>query len=431
MIKRYQRDRLHALWTDEHKFNTYLKVELESLSAWQKLGVIPKADVDAIVNKATFSISDIEAIEAETKHDLIAFTRAVSKSLGNEKKWFHYGLTSTDVVDTAYGVIYKEVNDVLEEDLNEFLKVLKQQALRYQNAPIVGRTHGMHADNTSFGLKFALWYDAMNRNIERFKMARKHIEIGKISGAVGNFANVSPEIQDMVCKNLGIGSANISTQTLQRDRHAFYLQTLALIGTTLEKIGLEVRHLSRTEVGEVEESFAKGQKGSSAMPHKKNPIASENIAGIARVLRGYVLTSFDNMLLWHERDISHSSAERIIMPDATTLLDYALTRYNNVLKELVVHEDKMLSNINLTHGVIFSQRVLSALIEKGLSREEAYDHIQLLTFKALSEKESFNSILKQDPIIKKQLTNIEIDECFIINNYLKEVYTIYKRVGLI
>ncbi len=431
MIKRYQRDILESIWSDENKFKTYLKVELESLKAWQTLGIIPKSDVDLICQKATFKLEDINALERETKHDLIAFTRAVSISLGPEKKWFHYGLTSTDVVDTAYGVIYKEVNEILEHDLNEFIEILKQQALKYQMTPIVGRTHGMHADVTSFGLKFALWYDEMLRHKERFQMARNHIEMGKISGAVGNFANVPPAIQDMVCRALGIGSAKISTQTLQRDRHAFYLQTIALIGTTLEKIGIEVRHLSRSEVGEVEEAFAPGQKGSSAMPHKRNPIASENIAGIARVLRGYATTSYDNMLLWHERDISHSSAERIIMPDATTLLDYALTRYVKVLKDLVVHEDKMKENIHLNYQVIFSQRVLNALIEKGLSREEAYDLIQLLSFKAIQEKQAFQILLKQDKVIQKHLSNKEVDACFTLEYYLKEVNTIYQRLGLI
>ncbi|VEU82169.1 adenylosuccinate lyase [Acholeplasma hippikon] len=429
MIARYQRDIFKNIWSDQNKFDTYLKVELASSKAFHELGLIPKEDLEKLM-KASFKLSDVERLEQETKHDIVAFTRAVSLSLGEEKKWFHYGLTSTDVVDTAYGVLFKEANEIIEQGLLTFMETLKSLALKYKNTPIMGRTHGMHADITSFGLKFALYYDEMNRNLERFKLARKQIEIGKISGAVGNFANIPPEIQHFVCKDLGIYEANISTQTLQRDRHAFYLQVLALIASTIEKIGVEVRHLSRTEVLEVQEGFSKTQKGSSAMPHKRNPIASENMAGIARVVRGYSLTAMENIALWHERDISHSSAERIIMPDATSLIDYMLTRYNKVLNELQVNDEKMLKNINLNHKVIYAQRVLHLLINKGLSREAAYDKVQSLSFYALSIESDFDIVLKQDKEIMRLVNLEEIDNCFTLDYYFKQVNTIYQNVGI-
>lgn len=429
MIARYQRDIFNKIWSDQNKFDTYLKVELASSKAFSEIGLIPKEDLEKLM-KATFKIEDVERLEQETKHDIVAFTRAVSLSLGDEKKWFHYGLTSTDVVDTAYGVLFKEANEIIEEDLVNFLATLKQLALKYKQTPIMGRTHGMHADITSFGLKFALYYDEMNRNLERFKLARKQIEVGKISGAVGNFANIPPQIQKLVCQTLQINEANISTQTLQRDRHAFYLQVLALIASTVEKIGVEIRHLARTEVGEVQEGFAKTQKGSSAMPHKRNPIASENMAGIARVVRGYSLTAMENIALWHERDISHSSAERIIMPDATSLIDYMLTRYTKVLNDLQVNEEKMLKNINLNHKVIFAQRVLHLLINKGLSREEAYDKVQSLSFFALSRARDFDIVLLENKEVMRLVNKEELMSCFTLSYYFKEIDTIYQNVGI-
>ncbi len=386
MILRYSREKMRKIWSDENKFNTFLNVEILSCYAWSELGIIPKEDVDKIKAKAKVDLDRIAELEAITRHDVIAFTRSISETLGDEKKWVHYGLTSTDVVDTTNGVLLKQANDIIYDDIIKFMDVLKEKALRYKDTPCIGRTHGIHADITSFGLKWVLWHEEMKRNLERFNMARRDIECGKISGAVGNFVNVEPFIQDYVCEKLGISSANISTQVLQRDRHAFYIATLALIATTLEKIATEIRSLQRTEIHEVEEAFKAGQKGSSAMPHKRNPISSENICGCARVMRGYMTPAYEDIPLWHERDISHSSVERIILPDATELLDYMLNRYQDVLSNLVVYEDQMLDNINKTDGAIFSQRVMNALIEKGLSREEAYDLVQILAMKSYNEK---------------------------------------------
>jgi len=431
MIERYRRDVVHQLFTDEAKFQAYLDVELYTLEAWSELGKIPKNDVKKIQENATFSLERIYEIEQETKHDIVAFTRALSESLGAEKKWVHYGLTSTDVVDTALSSIYKKANDILWEDLLAFKEVLQKQALRFQNTPCIGRTHGIHAEITSFGLKWALWYDEWNRHLVRFEQARKELEVGKISGAVGNFANTPPFVQDYVCSKLGIGSANISTQTLQRDRHANYMAEIALIGSTLEKIALEIRHLQRTEVREVEEYFYKGQKGSSAMPHKRNPISSENITGISRILRGYMVTTYENIPLWHERDISHSSVERVVFPDAIMLVDYALNRYMKVLDNLTVFEDRMLDNIYTTHGVIFSQRVLSMLIEKGCSREESYDVVQPIAMKAWEQKLDFKTLLLQNEFVGKSLNKDEVESAFDPKYFLKNVITIYKRVGLL
>ncbi len=428
MIERYSTKRIDKVWSEQNKFDTYLKVEIAATKAWMDEGVVPESDYELIKNNAKVDLNRLKEIEAETKHDVIAFTRAISETLGEEKKWVHYGLTSTDVVDTAYSVQLKEVNGYLLENLNNFSKVLKEQAMKYKDTPVMGRTHGVHAEITSLGLKFALWYDEMQRNIERFEKASKQIEIGKVSGAVGNFANTPGHIQDSICKELGIDSANISTQTLQRDRHAEYVSTIAIIGTTLEKIATEVRNSQRTEVREIMEYFDKGQKGSSAMPHKRNPIASENICGIARVLRGYVVPAMENNSLWYERDISHSSVERIILPDATSLLDYALTRYGNVVSKLIIDEEQMMANINLTQGVVFSQRVLSKLIEKGLSREESYDTVQPLAIKAWEEKVKFIDLLKSNEKITSVLEDNEIDELFDTNYFLKETQNIFDRV---
>jgi len=432
MIERYSRPAMTAIWSEENKYKAWLEVEILAVQAWNELGVIPSEDIKKIRENATFNIDRILEIEQETRHDVVAFTRAVSESLGEEKKWVHYGLTSTDVGDTAYGYLYKQANKILMDGLERMLLVLKDKAIQYQNTPCIGRTHGVHADISCFGLKFALWYDEINRQIQRFKLACEQIEIGKISGAVGTFANTPPFVQDYVCEKLGINSSNISTQTLQRDRHAFYMSTLSLIASTIEKMAVEVRHLQRTEVREAEESFAKGQKGSSAMPHKRNPISSENMAGCARVIRGYMLASFENIPLWHERDISHSSAERIIAPDATILLDYMLNRYANVLENLTVFEEKMLENIDSTSGVIFAQRVMTTLIEKkGLAREEAYDLVQPLAMQAWENRESFHKLLSTNEKVSDLLTDSELKECFDLQFHLKNVQEIYKRVGII
>ena len=430
MIERYRREIMHTLFEEESRFNSLLLVELFSLEAWSKLGKIPTEDVVKIWENAKFSVERIKEIEKETRHDIVAFTRNISEYLGEEKKWVHYGLTSTDVVDTANGYILKQANDIIWDDLLEFQKVLKKQALKYKNTPCIGRTHGVHADITSFGLKWALWYDELSRHLERFSNVRKEVEIGKISGAVGNFANTPPEVQDYVCEKLGINSASISTQVLQRDRHANYMAEIALIGATLEKIAVEIRHLQRTEVREVEEFFREGQKGSSAMPHKRNPISSENISGCSRVLRGYMVSAYENIPLWHERDISHSSVERIIIPDALMLLDYMLNRYSKVLENLTVFEERMLQNIYLTNGVIFSQRVLTKLIDKGLSREKAYDKVQSLAMISFNNNISFKGLLLKDETIIKHLTSSELEESFKIEYFLKNVDLIYKRVGI-
>ncbi len=430
MIERYRREIVHNLYSEENKFNSLLLVELFSLEAWNKLGIVPTEDLIKIKENAQFSVKRIKEIEKETRHDIVAFTRNISEYLGKEKKWVHYGLTSTDVVDTANGYVFKQANDILWDDLLKFQEVLKKQAIKYKNTPCIGRTHGVHADITSFGLKWALWYDELSRHLIRFKQVRKEVEIGKISGAVGNFANTPPEIQDYVCEKLGIASANISTQVLQRDRHANYMAEIALIGATLDKIAVEIRHLQRTEIREVEELFRKGQKGSSAMPHKRNPISSENISGCSRVLRGYMVSSYENIPLWHERDISHSSVERIIIPDAIMLLDYMLNRYMKVLDNLTIFEERMLQNIYLTNGAIFSQRVLTKLIDKGLSREKAYDIIQSLAMTSFNNNISFKGLLQKDKTIIKYISSNEFEELFKIEFFLKNVDKIYKRVGI-
>lgn len=429
MIDRYSRQKLKELWSEDNKYQAWLKIEVLTCEAWAKLGHIPFRDVDKIKENASFSLDRIREIEKETKHDVIAFTRAISETLGEERKWIHYGLTSTDVKDTAYGVIYKRVNEVLRNDLVRLIEVLKQKAIKYKDTVQMGRTHGIHAEITTFGLKLALWYDEMQRNLHRFEEAARDIEAGKISGAVGTHANVPIFIEKYVCENLGIQAAKVSTQTLQRDRHAYYISVLALIASSLEKMATEIRHLQRTEVLEVEEYFNKGQKGSSAMPHKRNPIASENISGCARVIRGYTTPAYEDISLWHERDISHSSVERIIMPDATTLLDYILNRFTKLIDNLLVYEDKMLENINVTSGVIFSQRVLLSLVDKGLSREDAYDLIQPIAIQAYNKKQSFKDLLL-DSTVMKNLTKDEVEECFSTSYHLKSVDEIFKQLDL-
>ncbi len=430
MIERYSRKVMRDIWTEENKFNAYLEVETLSCEAWSKLGVIPAEDVEKIRANAKFEVARIQEIEQQTKHDVVAFTRAVSESLGEERKWVHYGLTSTDVVDTANGYLLKQANAILAKDLEDFCAVLRKRAVEFKSTPCIGRTHGIHADITSFGLKWALWYEEMKRNVARFKDACADVEAGKMSGAVGNFANIPPFIQDYVCEKLGIASANISTQVLQRDRHAHYVGTLALIASTLEQMAFEVRNLQRTEVREVEEAFSKGQKGSSAMPHKRNPISSENICGCARVMRGYMATSYENVALWHERDISHSSTERIILPDATELLDYMLNRFKGILENLFVYPENMLANIWRTKGVIFAQRVMNALIGKGFAREKAYDTVQPIAMRAWTEGLDYRTLLKESPEVMAVLTEEELEGCFTLDYYFKNVDYIFDRVGI-
>ena len=427
MTDRYGRDVMRRVWTEQNKFEAYLRVEILAAEAWSKLGVIPEEDVKKLWDKATFDIDRIKEIEVMTRHDVVAFTRAVSESLGEERKWVHYGLTSTDVVDTANGYLFKQANEIIADDLDKFCEMLKKQAIRFKNLPCIGRTHGIHADITSFGLKWVLWLAEMRRNIERFKLAAAGVEVGKLSGAVGNFANIPPFIQDYVCEHLGINSADVSTQVIQRDRHAYYMATLAVIASSLEQMAMEVRNLQRTEVHEVEEAFGKGQKGSSAMPHKRNPIGSENICGCARVMRGYMATAYENVALWHERDISHSATERIIMPDATILLDYMLNRMMGILENLTIFEDKMTADIYMTNGVIFAQRVMNALIGKGWVREQAYDTVQPVAMKAMATGSNYKDLLLQTPAVMEMLTPEELEACFTLDYYLKNVDYIYKR----
>ncbi|HOH71462.1 MAG TPA: adenylosuccinate lyase [Paludibacteraceae bacterium] len=430
MIERYSRPVMRNVWTEQNKFDAYLKVELYASEAWCKLGVVSPADMEKLWKKASFSIPRIYEIEQQTRHDVVAFTRAVSETLGDERKWVHYGLTSTDVVDTANGYLIKQANQILRRDLEEFIAVLEKQAVRFKKTPCIGRTHGIHADITSFGLKWVLWCAEMRRNLQRFDAACKDVECGKISGAVGNFANIPPFVEEYVCERLGIDHAKVSTQVIQRDRHAYYMATLAVIASSLEQIALEIRNLQRTEVHEVEENFGKGQKGSSAMPHKRNPIGSENICGCARVMRGYMVTFYENVALWHERDISHSATERIVLPDATMLLDYMLDRLKNILENLVVFPEVMLENIYRTKKVIFAQRVMNALIEKGLAREEAYDTVQPVAIKAWGEGLDYQELLAQNDKVMASLTRSELDACFTLDYYFSQVDYIYRRNGI-
>lgn len=430
MIERYTRPEMGAIWTEENRFKAWLEVEILACEAWAELGVIPKEDVEKIRKHASFDIQRIKEIEEETRHDVVAFTRAVSETLGEERKWVHYGLTSTDVVDTALSYLLKQANEILLRDLENFIHVLKEKAQEHKHTVMMGRTHGVHAEPTTFGLKLALWYAEMQRNLERFKQAAETVRVGKISGAVGTYANIDPFVEKYVCEKLGLEPAPISTQTLQRDRHAHYMATLALIATSIEKFAVEIRGLQKSETREVEEFFAKGQKGSSAMPHKRNPIGSENMTGMARVIRGYMLTAYENVPLWHERDISHSSAERIILPDATIALNYMLNRFANIVKNLTVFPENMKRNMDRTLGLIYSQRVLLALIDTGMTREEAYDLVQPKAMEAWETQVPFRTLIEADEAITSRLTKEQIDDCFDYHYHLKHVDTIFERLGL-
>lgn len=430
MIERYTRPEMGAIWTEENKYASWLEVELLACEAWAELGVIPKEDVVKLRANARFDVARILEIEQQTRHDVVAFTRALSESLGPEKKWVHYGLTSTDVVDTAQGYRLKQANRILRDDLHRLLDVLKERAKEHKWTVMMGRTHGVHAEPITFGLKLALWYAEMQRNLERFEQAARQVEYGKISGAVGTYANIPPFVEAYVCQKLGLQPAPISTQTLQRDRHAHYMATLALIATSLEKFAVEIRGLQKSEVREVEERFHPGQKGSSAMPHKRNPVGAENITGLSRLMRGYMLAAYENVPLWHERDISHSSVERVALADATILLDYMLHRFTNILRDLTVFPENMRRNMDRTFGLIYSQRVMLALIEKGLSREEAYDLVQPRAMQAWEEQRSFRAILEEEPRVTALLTPAELDDCFDYRYHLQHVDTIFDRLGL-
>ena len=430
MIDRYSSKEMKEIFSLNNKFRKYLDVELALVDYLYSINKISKEEYEKIKTNASFDLDGILEIEKETKHDVIAFTRNVSSYLGEEKRWIHYGLTSTDVVDTASAKIYKEANDIIYNKLLKLKEVLKEKALMYKKTPCIGRTHGIHADITFFGLKWALYYDELNRDLKRFSEAREDIETGKISGAVGTSIYLPLEAQSFICKELGINEANISTQVLQRDRHAHYISTIALIGGLLEKIGLEIRNLARTEVLEVSEFFSKNQKGSSAMPHKHNPIGSENICGCARILRGYMASIYEDMALFHERDISHSCVERVALADGITLIEYMITRMTKIISTLIFYPENMLKNISLTNNIIYSQRVLTELINKGYTREYAYDLIQPIAYEAYEKNIDFFVLLKENKELNSLFSLETIESFKNFDFYNQNVEEIYKKVGL-
>ncbi len=428
MIPRYTRPVMARIWSPEKKYQTWLKVEVLACEALARLGLIPAPDLEQIQKKARFSVERIEELEEITKHDVIAFLTNVAESVGPAARHIHQGLTSSDVLDTAMAVLLKEAAEVLIADLEDLQKVLKALALAHKNTVMIGRTHGIHAEPITFGLKLALWYDEAGRNRRRLIQARETIAVGKISGAVGTFAHLSPKVEDYVCRRLGLRPAPASNQIIQRDRYAEFFCTLAVVAGSLEKIALEIRHLQRTEVLEAEEYFSQGQKGSSAMPHKRNPIVTENLCGLSRLIRGYALSALENQALWHERDISHSSVERVIAPDATTVLDFMLVRLTHLLKKLIVYPERMRRNLELTRGLPFSEGVLLALTRKGMSREEAYQIVQENAMKVWSGEGDFQGLLASDPRLSPWLTPQELNRLFDLKHTLKNVDTIFRRV---
>lgn len=431
MIERYAVKEIEDIFSLKNRYESFLKVELAVLNAYVKLGIVPEEDYLKIKKTAKIDVDKINELEKETKHDVIAFTRSLSLELGEEKKWIHYNLTSTDVVDTALSLNIKESNVFIFDALKELEKTLNDLAIKYEYTPIIGRTHGIHGEVTSFGLKWALFLDELKRDTKRLKQEQENVEVAKISGTVGNFANLPYEVEGLVAEELGLFRPNISTQVLSRDRLAGYVNVLSLIASLFEKISTEIRHFSRTEVNEVNEYFSKNQKGSSAMPHKRNPISSENICGLSRIVKSSYMIALENNILWHERDISHSSNERIYLPDDISLIIYMARRLNNVLKNIVVHEDKMKENIFSTYGVIFSGRVMNYIIEKQkVTREEIYDRIQLLAFKAMETKTQLKELLKEDVYFSKYLNEEELNELFSYDYVFKNVDKIYKKVGV-
>jgi len=418
------------IWSLENRYQKFLEVEIMAAAAWAEMGVIPQEAARLISENAAFDVQRIEELEKETRHDVVAFTRCVAESLGEESRFFHYGLTSYDIVDTALSVMLVEAAGLIKEGLQELDKVLVEQARRYKETPAVGRTHGVHAEPTSLGLKFALWLGEVRRNRERLDRATDAVRVGKISGAVGNFAHIDPFIEEYVCKKLGLEPAPVSTQVLQRDRHAEYVGTLAIIGATLEKMALEVRNLQRTETRELEEPFYSGQKGSSAMPHKRNPVTCEKVCGLARLLRGYSGTALENVALWHERDISHSSVERVILPDSTIVCDHMLQQMIRVIGELRVYPEQLERNLELTGGLIYSQRVLLELVESGISREEAYDLVQRCSMEAWEGGRTLKEILAGEEIVINNLGEEKLEDCFDPAYYLQRVDYIYRRLGI-
>ena len=429
MIERYSRPQMKKIWSEENKFDQWLKVEIAVCEAWTELGEIPQEAMPKI-RKASYNLDRIVEFLKVTHHDMTAFLNSVAESLGEESRFIHLGLTSSDIMDTALNLQLKEASDILEQDVTELITVLENKAVEHKHTIMIGRTHGVHAEPTTFGLKMALWTEEMKRNAQRMAEAKRIISVGKISGAVGTYATVPPRIEEIACNKLGLTPAPVSSQIIQRDRHAQFVATLAIIASSLEKFATEIRSLQRTEILEVEEPFQAGQTGSSAMPHKRNPELCERICGLARLIRGYALTSMENIALWHERDISHSSTERIILPDSCLALDYMLSIFASIMKGLKVYPENMRRNLELTQGLIFSQRVLLALIDKGISREEAYKMVQDNAMKAWREKKSFLDLLKADKRIATYLTEDELKSLSDYNYYLKYVDSIFERLGL-
>ena len=430
MIERYSLPKISNIWQDEFKFKTMLDIEILTLEALARQGKVPHKSVANIRKKAKFNLKEIKKIEEKTQHDVVAFVTQVTQNIGADAKYFHFGLTSSDLLDTTLGVQLKAVSDILIDDLKKLSDSLAKKARKYKDMVCIGRTHGVHAEPTTFGLKLALWYDEVQRHIKRLELAKEEISVGKISGAVGTFANVGPEVEDYVCKKLGLKPAKISTQIIQRDIHAVFMARVAIVGSSLEKFATEIRHLQRTEVLEAEEPFGKGQKGSSAMPHKRNPVICERICGMSRVLRGNSLAAMENIALWHERDISHSSVERVIIPDSTILLDYMLSKMIQVVDGLIVYPNNMLANLIKTRGLLFSQRVLLTLMDKGLPRMKAYDMVQRNAMQVWKENLDFKETLLKDRDVSKYLTRKELDKIFDLDYYLRNINKIFRRVGL-
>lgn len=430
MISRYTRPEMGNIWTDENKFHTWLEIEILACEAQAELGIISKEAVKTIREKAKFDVKRIDEIEQITKHDVIAFLTNVGEYVGAESRFIHLGMTSSDILDTGLALQMKQSAELLLKDMNQLQEVLARRAKEFKYTAMIGRTHGIHAEPTTFGLKLALWYDENRRNIRRLEQAKETISVGQISGAVGTYEHLDPFVEQYVCKKLGLKPAPISTQVLSRDLHAEFLVTLAIIGSSLEKFATEIRHLQKTEVLEVEEYFSKDQKGSSAMPHKRNPIMCERVAGLARVLRGNAQAALENIALWHERDITHSSVERIIIPDSCILLDYMISTFTNIIDKLIVYPENMKKNIDLTNGLVFSQSVLLALTKKGIKREEAYAIVQKHAMETWQSKKNFKDVLKTDALIMKVLNNDEIEELFNLNKSIKSVDYIFKQVEI-
>ena len=430
MIDRYTLPEMGALWSEQNKFQKWLDVEIAVCEVHAENGTIPRDALEQIKARAKFSVERINEIEKTTNHDVIAFTTNLAESIGEASRFVHYGLTSSDVVDTANALLLRDAAEILLKKVEALIDVLRRRAVEFKNTPQVGRTHGIHAEPTSFGLTFALWFDEMRRNRERLLRAREAVAVGKISGAVGAFAHLDPSVEEKVCARLGLKAAPISTQVIQRDIYAEYLSTLAIIASSLEKFALNVRHWQRTEVREAQERFTKGQKGSSAMPHKRNPIISERICGMARVVRANSLVGLEDIALWHERDISHSSAERVVLPDSSIALDYMLQKAIGLLDGLVVYPERMLENLGATRGLIFSGQLLLALTNKGVSRETAYEWVQRNAMRVWDENRDFHALVKADPDITSKLSAEEIDRTFSLDYYLRNVDQIFKRLGI-